>query len=282
MSTRRPLSVLVHTLNESEQIEDCLRSVDWADELYLLDSFSTDGTVELVRERFPSVTVEQRQSLGSASQKNYGMDRVSNDWVLVVDADERVTPELREEIEHLLTSEPVAWGFSIGRRNFILGEEIRFSGLQRDRVTRLFHRRHARYPNRRVHAELIVEGPIARLRGKLLHNYVRSFDHMIEKMTRYGSWGATQLYIDGRRANALHVFIHPLVRFIRDYVLNLGILDGTRGVVVVGMHVYYTFWKYAKLWEFTRLEKLGRPVPLAEIDRDRERWAKPWEGEAKG
>lgn len=281
MSTRRPLSVLVHTLNESEQIEDCLRSVDWADEIYLLDSFSSDGTVELVREHFPKVKIEQRLSLGSASQKNYGMDQVENDWVLVVDADERVTPALRKEIERLLSSEPPAWGFSIGRRNFILGEEIRFSGLQRDRVTRLFHRKHARYPNRRVHAELVVDGPVGQLRGRLLHNYVRSFDHMIEKMTRYGSWGATQLFVDGRRANAFEVFIHPLVRFLRDYFLNLGILDGTRGVVVVGMHVYYTFWKYAKLWEFTKLEKLGRPVPLAELDRDQQRWARPWESAAK-
>jgi glycosyltransferase involved in cell wall biosynthesis len=272
-----PISALVHTLNEVDQIEECLRSIDWVDQILLVDSFSTDGTVELVREKFPHVRIEQRVSLGSASQKNYGMDQVRNDWVLVVDADERVTPELRDEIRQTIMGSPQRWAYSIGRRNFMLGKELRYSGLQRDRVIRLFHREHARYPNRRVHAELVVDGEVGLLQGKLIHLYVRSFDHMAEKMTRYGLWGATQLYLEGKRTNGFDLFNHTFFRFIRDYFINRGFLDGTSGLIVVGMHVYYTFWKYSKLWEFSRLAAMGKEVPLPEIDGDESRWVSPWE-----
>lgn len=275
---RLPLSALIHTLNEVDQIEDCLRSVEWADEIYLLDSFSTDRTVDLVRERFPRVRVEQRTSHGSAAQKNYGMDHASHDWILVVDADERVTEPVRREIESLLQSDPDHWAYSVGRRNFVLGRELHYSGLQRDRVTRLFHRRHARYPNRRVHADLEVDGPTGNLEQKLIHFYVRSFEHMAEKMTRYGVWGASQMFLEGRDTNVAAILGHTAGRFLRDYFLNLGFLDGARGLITVGLHSYYTFWKYAKLWELNELKRAGKTVELPEIDHARDLWVKPWEG----
>ncbi len=274
----RPLvSAIIHTLDEIENIEDCIRSVEWADEIYLLDSFSTDGTVELVREKFPRVRIEQRTYLGAAAQKNYGIDRAAHDWIFVIDADERVTPALRAEILRTLEGKLEFWAYSVGRLNFMLGQKVRFSGLQRDRVTRLFHRGHARYPNKRVHADLIVDGPTGRLERKMDHLYIRSFDHMIAKMTRYGNWGAAQMFIDGKTTSAFGIIGHPVAKFFRDYVLNLGFLDGTRGLISVGMHAYYTFWKYAKLWELTQLKRLGKPVPLPELDQSQERWELPWE-----
>jgi glycosyltransferase involved in cell wall biosynthesis len=277
---RPPLSVLIHTLNEEDQIEDCLRSVEWADEIYLVDSHSTDSTLDIARRKFPGVRIEQRTSLGSAAQKNYAMDRAAHDWILVVDADERVTPELRQEILDTLEKSPKRWAYSIGRRNFILEKEVRFSGLQRDRVIRLFHRGHARYPNKRVHADLLVDGETGDLRHKDLHYYVRSLDHMIEKMTRYGVWAAAQLYLDGKRAGVWTLSVHTSARFVRDYFLNLGFLDGTRGLIAVGLHTYYTFWKYAKLWEFSQREIRGLPLDLPPADTDEARWILPWE-EAK-
>ncbi len=274
----RPLvSAIIHTLDEIENIEDCIRSVEWADEIYLLDSFSTDGTVELVREKFPCVRIEQRTYLGAAAQKNYGIDRAAHDWIFVIDADERVTPALRAEILRTLEGKLEFWAYSVGRLNFMLGQKVRFSGLQRDRVTRLFHRGHARYPNKRVHADLIVDGPTGRLERKMDHLYIRSFDHMIAKMTRYGNWGAAQMFIDGKTTSAFGIIGHPVAKFFRDYVLNLGFLDGTRGLISVGMHAYYTFWKYAKLWELNQLKRLGKPVPLPELDQSQERWELPWE-----
>src|SRR5258708_18889606 len=138
--SRVPVSAIIHTLNEIENIEDCLRSVDWADEIYLVDSFSTDGTVELIRQQFPRVRLEQREYLGAASQKNYAIDRASHDWIFVIDADERVTPDLRAELLRSLDGDLRLWAYSVGRQNFMLAKRVRFSGLQRDRVTRLFHR----------------------------------------------------------------------------------------------------------------------------------------------
>jgi len=275
-----PVSALITTFNEVDQIEECLKSVLWADEVRVVDSYSTDGTIELIRERFPQVRIEQHPYHGAASQMNFAADRATNDWVLFVDADERVTPELRDEILDLLKTKPPLWGYSIGRRNFMLGEEVHYSGLQRDRVTRLFHRQNARYPNRLVHTDLRVNGPIGRLNAPFLHYYIRSFDHMIGKMTRYGRLGATQLYLDGRRTGVMGILTHTFAKFFRDYVVNLGFLDGAAGLISVGIHVFYTFWKYAKLWELTRLESLGRPVPLPPIDDDPQRWQMPWETRA--
>ncbi|HET7434906.1 MAG TPA: glycosyltransferase family 2 protein [Thermoanaerobaculia bacterium] len=274
---RPPLSAIIHTLNEIDNIEECVRSVEWADEIYLVDSFSTDGTVEFVRDKFPRVRIEQRQYLGAAATKNYAIDRAAHDWIFVIDADERVTPKLRDEMLRTLDGPLDKWAYSVGRRNFMLDQEVRFSGLQRDRVTRLFHRGHARYPNRRVHADLLVDGETGELRQKMLHFYIRSFDHMIAKMTRYANWGAAQMFIDGKTTGLWGIFSHTLGKFVRDYIVNLGFLDGTRGLISVGMHVYYTFWKYAKLWELTQLKRLGKPVPLPELDRDQERWELPWE-----
>ena len=275
---RVPVTAIVTTLNEVDYIEDCLRSIDWADEIYLIDSYSTDGTVDLVRSKFPHVRIEQREYLGAASQKNYAIDRAANDWIFSIDSDERVTPKLREEIIRTLEGPLDRWAYSVGRRNFMLGKEVRYSGLQRDRVTRLFHRKHARYPNRRVHADLLVDGETGRLPEKLDHYYVRSFDHMAAKMTRYANWGAAQMFIDGKSTTAAGILVHTGARFFRDLFFNFGFLDGARGVVSIGMHVYYTFWKYAKLWELTQLKKMGRPVPLPKLDEEGERWELPWKG----
>lgn len=279
---RPPVSAILHTLNEIENIEDCLRSVEWADEIYLIDAFSTDGTVELIRQKFPRVRLEQREYLGAAATKNYAIDRASHDWIYVIDADERVTPKLRDELLRTLDGPLFLWAYSVGRLNFMLGKKVRFSGLQRDRVTRLFHRGHARYPNKRVHADLLVDGETGRLHAKMDHYYIRTFDHMIAKMTRYANWGAAQMFIDGKTTGLGGILGHSIAKFVRDYVFNLGFLDGTRGLISVGMHVYYTFWKYAKLWELTQLKRLGKPVPLPKLDESDETWELPWKKRAEG
>jgi glycosyltransferase involved in cell wall biosynthesis len=270
------VTAIIPTLNEVGFIEDCIRSVEWADEIYVVDSFSTDGTADLVREKFPHVRFEQRQYLGAASQKNWAMDRAANDWIFCIDADERVTPELRDEILELLSGEMKHWAYSVGRRNFMHGRQMRFSGLQRDRVTRLFHRLHARYPNRRVHADLLVDGVAGRLSRKLDHFYIRSFDHMIAKLARYAEWAACQMYLEGRTTSVPGILIHTFTKFVRDYIGNLGFLDGMRGLISIGMHAYYTFWKYVKLWEMTELERAGKPVPLPALDEEQSRWELPW------
>jgi glycosyltransferase involved in cell wall biosynthesis len=273
---REPLTAIVTSYNEIEFIEDCIRSTLWADEVLLIDSYSDDGTVELVREKFPNVRIVQRPYYGAASQKNFGIDCATSKWILYVDADELVPDELRDEILKMMNGPLEFWAYSIGRRNFMMGKEVKYSGLQRDRVTRLFHREHARYPKRRVHTDLRVDGPTGALRHKMLHFYIRSFDHMIEKMTRYAIWGSAQLYLEKRKVGAWGIFSHAAAKFVRDYFVNLGFLDGTRGLIVVGMHVYYTFWKYAKLWELNQLKRAGKPVPLPALDESEGNWELPW------
>lgn len=274
---RPPLTAIVHTLNEADQIADCIRTIQWADEVYLLDSFSTDGTVDIVRDEFPQVRIEQRRSLGSAAQKNYGIDHATNDWIFIIDADERAPEALRDEILKTLEA-PVFRAYSIGRRNFVLGQEVHYSQLQRDRVTRLFHRRHGRYPNLRVHAELEVNGEVGRLREKYIHYYIRSLDHQVAKMTRYGEWGAAQQFIEGKRLYTTNpILTHTFARLIRDFVFNRGFLDGAAGMVTVGLHTWYTFWKYAKLWEYSLRERDGLEIELPEMETESEVWAKPWE-----
>ena len=273
---RVPVSAIITTFNEREFIEECIRSVEWADEIYLIDSFSTDGTVDLIRRKFPHLRLEQREYLGAASQKNYAIDRAAHHWIFYIDADERVTPKLRDELLRTLEGDLPLWAYSVGRLNFMMGRPVRYSGLQRDRVTRLFHRQHARYPNKRVHADLLVDGETGPLEQRMDHYYIRTFDHMIAKMTRYANWGAAQMFIDGRSSGLLGILGHPIGKFVRDYVVNLGFLDGSRGLISVGMHVYYTFWKYAKLWELNQLKRLGKPVPLPKLDEEEGRWELPW------
>jgi glycosyltransferase involved in cell wall biosynthesis len=274
--SRVPVSAIITTLNEVDFIEECVRSVEWADEIYVVDSFSTDGTLDLLRTKFPRVRIEQRHYLGAAAQKNYAIDRAEHEWVFYLDADERVPPELRDEILRVIEEPLQFWAYSVGRRNFMLGQEVKYSGLQRDRVMRLFHRKHARYPNRIVHADLLVDGEAGELQHKLNHFYIRSFDHMLGKMNRYAAWGAAQMFIDGKTTSAVGIMVHTIWKFLRDYVLNFGFMDGTRGLISIGFHTYYTFWKYTRLWEMTQLRRLGKPVALPRLDKDEERWELPW------
>ena len=280
MSELSLVSIVTPCYNTAEYLPETLESVLSQDypqlEYIVADGGSTDGTVELVRERFPAVRIEQREYLGAASAKNYAIDRAAHDWIFVIDADERVTPKLRDEILRTLDGSLDKWAYSVGRLNFMFGKPVRFSGMQRDRVTRLFHRSHSRYPNKRVHADLVVDGPTGRLAQKMDHYYIRTFDHMIAKMTRYANWGAAQMFIDGKSTNLFGILGHPIAKFVRDFIINLGFLDGTRGLISVGMHVYYTFWKYAKLWELTQLKRMGKPVPLPKLDEGEGRWELPW------
>lgn len=273
---RPTISAMVMTLNEADQIEACLHSLEWCDQILVIDSFSTDGTLDIVREKFPSVRIEQHEYFGCGAQRNWGLKRLTTDWVLALDADERVTPGLRDEILQTI-SNPSFRAYEILRLNYVYDAPVRRGGMQRDRVTRLFQRNHAIWERKRVHAELEVNGPKGRLKEKLLHYYVRSFDHMVEKMTRYATWGAAQQFRRGKRGGAWRLWAHPLGRFVRDYILWRGFMDGAAGLILCGLHVYYTFWKYAKLWEFTTLERMGRPVPLPKFDDDETTWSAPWE-----
>lgn len=267
----RPLlSVVLTTFNEEVNIAECIRSVLWADEILLVDSFSTDRTLEIARQ-FP-VRILQREYFGSAAQKNWALDRVENDWVLIVDADERVPEALAREILQLLADGPREFGYAIRRENVFLGKVIRHSGWSTDRVVRLFRRDKGRYPNRRVHADLEIEGPVPVLRHALLHFTFRSFDQYFPKFLNYAEWGAAQAFRDGRRAGLGSVVLRPAWRFLRTYVLQGGFLDGRHGLIVCALQSFGVFLKYARLWEFQLRTARGEEVELPAFDEDEETW----------
>jgi len=270
---RLPLSVVITTFNEEVNIADCLRSVQWADEILVVDSFSTDRTLDVARE-FP-IEILQRQYFGSAAQKNWSLDKIQHEWVLILDADERVTDSLAREILQLLDAGPTAKGYYIRRQNIVLGKAIRHSGWSTDKVIRLFHRAHGRYPNRRVHADLDIEPPTPTLRHPLDHYTYRSVKQYFEKVLNYAEWGAAQGYREGKKAGFMEIGGRPFWRFFRAYLLQGGFLDGLHGLVVCTLQSIGVFLKYAWLWELRVKESLGEEITLPAFDDDAATWERP-------
>lgn len=270
---RQLVSVIITTYNEQVNIADCIESVLWADEILVVDSFSTDRTVEIA-ERYP-IRLLQRQYFGSAAQKNWSIDRVENDWVLILDADERITEPLARELLELLVVDPKEHAYYLRRRNIIFDREIKHSGWSTDKVIRLFHRAHGRYPNRRVHADVEVSGNVPVLGNALIHYTYRSLGQYIEKLMNYAEWGAAQAFREGRSAGLIELGVRPLYRFIRTYFLQLGVLDGLPGIVVCGLQAYGTFLKYVMLWDYRMRDARGEEVGLPAFDDDAKTWEKP-------
>lgn len=271
----RPLSVIITTFNEEVNVAECIESSLWADEVLVVDSFSTDKTVEIAKS-YP-VTVMQREYFGSAAQKNWSLDRVEHDWVLILDADERVTPELALEIQGILALPPRANGYYIRRKSVVLGKAIKHSGWSTDKVIRLFDRAHGRYPNRRVHADVDIDGDVPTLKSSLLHYTYRTLDQYFQKLMNYADWGAAQAFREGRRAGFVAIGGRTLWRFVRTYFLQLGILDGLHGLIICSLQATGVFLKYARLWEYGVRTRLGQEIDLPAFDDNVETWERPGE-----
>lgn len=268
---RPGLSGIITCFNEEDNIAACIESLDWCDEILVVDSFSTDRTPEIAKSH-PKVRFVQRRYFGGASQKNWAIDRSAHEWILILDADERCTPELRREIEGLLRSGPSHDAYTIARRVFFLGRVIRYSGWQHDRVIRLIRRGHGYYRKRRVHEPLLASGPAPLLRNPMEHFMVDSLHEYVERLTRYGYWGAAQCWIDGKRSGASKILVRTLWRFLRTYLVQFGFLDGARGVVFCLIQSYGTYVKWALLWNWQQDAILGRQPSLPDFDDDDEVW----------
>jgi glycosyltransferase involved in cell wall biosynthesis len=255
------LTAIVPTLNEEGNLADCLASLSFADEILVVDSFSTDRTIEIASAT-PKTRILQHEYLGNGPQCNWAMERAGHPWILIVDADERVTPELAREISELLSRGPSADHYRVRRDDVFFGRVVRHGGLGSHGLVRLVRKGSARYPNKRVHADLETNGPTPTLRHRLTHYTYRSFTDYVEKLHRYAEWGAADRFRKGRRAGLFSVAFHPAWRAFRMYVLQGGFLDGAAGLVVCGLQGYCTFLKYARLWEWSGMERRGEPVPL--------------------
>ena len=249
------LTVTVITHNEAPHIAEALRSIAWADEIIVIDSGSSDGTVEAAR---PLATrVEVRAWSGYGTQKNYAASLASHDWILSIDADERVAPALGEEIRSLLTTGPTAAGYSISRVSHYLGRWIRSTDWYPDFHVRLYDRRLARWSEHQVHESIECRGPVERLRGELLHHPYRDVSEHLTKIDRYTTLVAEQWAAEGRRSAAWQAVVYPRLAFLRNFVLRGGFRDGHTGLIVSKLNAYYVFLKYAKLFEMEQA-KAGR------------------------
>lgn len=271
MDTRPRISAIITCYNEQDRIAACIKSVDWCDEIIVVDSFSTDDTPRIAR-NLSGVSFHQHTYFGGAAQKNWAIELARHEWILILDADEHCTPALGEEIRSLLATSTEPDAFTIRRSVFFIGRRIRFSGWQHDRVIRLFRKGTGYYQNRRVHARLVTLGPAPMLKNALDHFMVDSLGEFAHKITRYAYWGAAQYWIDRRSSSLLRIIINPLYRFIRTYFLQLGVLDGIRGLIFCSLQAYGSFLKQTMLWGFKLNTMRGRVPQLPEFEEDPSVW----------
>ena len=256
-SRRAPVSLVLITRNAAPQLRACLDSARFADEIVVVDSGSDDDTVQVAASS--GARVIHQPWLGFGPQKQFAVRSATNDWVLCVDADERVTPELARSIEAALASRD-AHAYRMARRNRFLGRWLRHGEGYPDWNTRLFDRRHARWSDDAVHERVICDGPVATLAGDLAHESAESLDAYMEKQNRYTTLQARHMHASGRKASVAKLVLSPLVRFIRFYVLKLGFLDGAAGLVHIAIGCGTSFLKQAKLLALERAARDGRDL----------------------
>jgi len=251
---RAPLSACIITLNEADRIDDCLASVAWCDELVVVDSHSTDATRARAAAR--GARVIERDWPGHAAQKEFAIRAARHEWVLCIDADERVSPALQAEIQALAErGYPGAAGWSVPRLSCYLGRWIRHGTWYPDRTVRLFDRRRGRFAAHAaydLHERVVLDGPCAALQHDLLHLPYRSIGEHLQTIDAYTTIMAQGLQQRGRRARVSDLVFHPWASFVKSYVLKAGFLDGWRGLLLAYLAAHYTRLKYGKLLALQR------------------------------
>jgi len=264
--TRAPVSAIVTTFNEEDNIADCLATLDWCDEIVVCDSYSTDRTPEIVRAN-PKVRFFQHTYYGGGNQKNWIIPQAKYEWVLIFDADERCPPALRAEIEAAL-GDPQCEAYTIKRDLWFFGRRVRYSGFQNDRVVRLFKRDEGRYKDVRVHDRVFTRGDRPALEHApvfetaMEHYMADDLYEYAQRITKYAWWGAAQAWVDGKRAPLWRAVVRGLWRFKKSYLIKGGIRDGWPGLVFCALQGYSTFMKWALLWNFELDARRGREPKL--------------------
>jgi glycosyltransferase involved in cell wall biosynthesis len=248
---RLKISAFLITKNEAAKIDACLDSLDWIDEIIVVDDLSVDGTDEICRRR--GVRFEQRPFTGFKDQKSYAMSLTTNDWVLEIDADERVSPEMQESI---LSLTPVDLAvndcFEFKRLTNFWGKWIRHSSFYPDYKGRLYNKHHGAWSKGNVHERFIPQGTTRRLAGDIIHDQNLDLLAYLQRTTRYANLSALDLHAQGKRVKWHHVSIRPIYTFIYRYVIRRGYLDGMHGLVISVMGGIGTFLKYMRLYEIQR------------------------------
>lgn len=244
------LSVTIITLNEEKNLRPCLESVAFADEIVVLDSGSEDHTLPIAREFTNKVFQEPWQ--GFARQKNLAQDKAQGPWILNIDADERVTPSLREEILSVIQKEYPYKGFKIPRKNFFCGQWIRHGGWYPNYQLRLYQKDAGSFAQREVHEQVEVNGKIGILKAPLEHYTYDSLSDYLKRMDRYSDLSARQYLQEGKEVSWMETLFRTKFTFFKMWVLQRGFLDGSNGLVLAVLYSYYTFVKYSKLKEISK------------------------------
>jgi glycosyltransferase involved in cell wall biosynthesis len=242
------VTVVVAASNEAGTIERCVASVRWAQEIIVVENDSVDNTADIARAAGARVLSHPFTTIGG--QRNAAIEQASSEWILVVDADERGSPELGEEIRSVIVA-PASDAYRIPRRNFFLGVEVRHGGWEHDRPVRLF-RSHLRYDASRVHEHVVVSGAAGELAMTLEHEPYASIESYLEKLDRYSGWWAEDRFERGKRTTAMSVMLRSRLRFASMYLLKLGFLDGETGLLLASLASASVMAKYAKLWELQK------------------------------
>ena len=249
---RKTISAVLITHNEAENLPDCLASLqDWVDEIVVVDNHSSDDTVRIAQQHGAKV-LQTPDWPGFGVQKNRALDLATCDWVLSIDADERVTPELMAEIQSILATEPTLTAYEIPRLSWYCGKFIRHAGWRPDFVLRLFERDSARFSDDLVHERVVPTGNVGQLKHALLHYSYRNFSQVLHKVNAYSSASAQQAFASGKRSSVAGALGHGAWAFFRTYVLRAGFLDGSHGLALSISNAQTSYYKYLKLWQMAQ------------------------------
>ena len=254
-STRRPVSVTIVAHNEAKRIGACIDSVSWADEIIVVDAGSTDDTQEICRKR--GAVVIQNPWRGHSAQKNFAISKAKHSWILSLDADECVSPELEKEILSVLSADSPAEGYRMPLKNIFFGCWLRHGDLWPDYHLRLFRRDAGVFNRKSVHESVVVRGRVGVLSAPLEHYSYDAVSDFFQKQVQYARLSAEDLFSEGVRPGISDFFIRPLWRFFKSYVLRMGLRDGVEGLCVSVGSAYYVFMRATFLWELCR----GRDRP---------------------
>ncbi|AHM60220.1 glycosyltransferase [Flammeovirgaceae bacterium 311] len=235
----------------------------WADEVLVVDSYSTDATIEIAQSY--NIRVVQHKFENYSKQRNWAIRQATHDWIFMLDADERVSPALKEEILSLLQTAPSCPAYEIKRHNYLMGKRIRYSGWQNDWVSRLFNRRQADYGNKPVHEKLVVNGKTGSLKQPLLHYTYKSLESFLDKHNNYSRASAKDLAADGKNINYYHLMIKPAFRFFRSYILKLGLLDGKEGLFIACLNGWNVYMRHTIAWRLQKEKQSNQPLKVLHL-----------------
>ncbi|WP_055448896.1 glycosyltransferase family 2 protein [Lacinutrix mariniflava] len=244
------ISALAITYNEESHIESYIESLSFADEIIIVDSFSTDNTVALAKKH--DVTIIQRKFVNFSDQKNFAISLAKNDWVTFFDLDEKISPELINEIVTTVKSKNPLKAYNIKRSFNFMGKRIKYSGFQTDVAVRLFNKNYCKYNGKAVHESIETSEKVGLLKHALDHQTYKTFDIYNQKLNQYSKLQAEELYKKNVRPNLYHFLFRPWYRFMHQYFIRLGFMDGKEGFIISYVHAFSVYKRYIQLWAMYR------------------------------